>query len=103
MISKAGPKPTRKLLQPPPVRIGTALISTWCAIRKLSSPWSTNAGNVVVSRLVARGDTWTYYGDTTRSTVVFSDDNHVQTVLHERTDDGTSYVPSMRVTLTKID
>ena len=62
-----------------------------------------NAGNVVVSRLVARGDTWTYYGDTTRSTVVFSDDNHVQTVRHERTDDGTSYVPSMRVTLTKID
>ena len=62
-----------------------------------------SAGNVVVSRLVANGDTWTYYGDSTRSTVVFSDDNHVQTVLHERTDDGTNYVTSMQVVLTKVD
>jgi hypothetical protein len=27
----------------------------------------------------------------------------VQTVLHERTDDGTTYKPSMRVTLVKVD
>jgi hypothetical protein len=59
-------------------------------------------GNVTVSSLVARGDTWTYQGDTTRSTVEFSDDHRVQTVLHERTDDGTSYRPSMRVTLRKV-
>lgn len=60
-------------------------------------------GNVVVSRLVADGDTWTYVGDTTRSTVVFSDDHRRQTVLHERTDDGTTYRPTMRVVLTKVD
>ncbi len=60
-------------------------------------------GNVVLCRLVARGDTWTYYGDTTRSTVEFSDDHHVQTVLHERKDDGTTYAPSMRVRLVKVD
>ena len=60
-------------------------------------------GNVVVSKLVARGSTWTYEGDTTRSTVEFGDDNHVQTVLHERTDDGVTYKPSMRVTLVKVD
>ena len=62
-----------------------------------------SAGNVVVSRLVAHGDTWTYHGDTTRATVEFSDDDHVQTVLHERTDDGTTYMPSMKVTLIKVD
>jgi hypothetical protein len=62
-----------------------------------------SAGNVVVSRLVADGDTWTYHGGTTRATVVFSDDDHVQTVLHERTDDGRTYRPSMRVTLVKVD
>jgi catechol 2,3-dioxygenase-like lactoylglutathione lyase family enzyme len=62
-----------------------------------------SAGNVVVSRLVASGDTWTYYGDTTRATVQFSADAHVQTVLHERTDDGTTYQAAMRVTLTKVD
>ncbi|GAA3977822.1 DUF1579 domain-containing protein [Streptomyces sp. NBC_01352] len=59
-------------------------------------------GNVTVSSLVARGDTWTYQGDTTRSTVEFSDDHRVQTVLHERTDDGLTYTPSMRVTLVKV-
>jgi len=60
-------------------------------------------GNVVVSGLVANGSTWTYQGDTTRSTVEFSDDHHMQTVLHERTDDGVTYKPSMRVTLVKVD
>jgi hypothetical protein len=60
-------------------------------------------GNVIVSSLVARGDTWTYQGDTTRSTVDFSDNHRVQTVLHERTDDGTTYRPSMKVTLIKVE
>ena len=62
-----------------------------------------SGGNVTVSSLVARGDTWTYQGDTTRATVMFSDADHVQTVLHERTDDGRTYKPSMRVTLIKVD
>ena len=60
-------------------------------------------GNVVVSSLVSNGSTWTYQGDTARSTVEFSDNDHVQTVLHERTDDGVAYKPSMRVTLVKVD
>lgn len=60
-------------------------------------------GNVVVSALIVNGSTWTYNGDTTRSTVEFSDDGHVQTVVHERTDDGVTYKPSMRVTLVRVD
>jgi lipopolysaccharide export system protein LptA len=56
----------------------------------------------VVHRLTARGDTWTYQGDVTRSTVESSDGHRVQTVLHERTDDGTTYRPSSRVTLVKV-
>ncbi|MCB5907372.1 DUF1579 family protein [Streptomyces pinistramenti] len=60
-------------------------------------------GNVTVSRLVAHGDTWTCQGDTTRSTVEFGDNHRVQTVLHERTDDGTTYRPSMKVTLVKVE
>ena len=59
-------------------------------------------GNVVVSRLTADGDTWTYHGDTTRATVA-KHDHHVQTVQQERTDDGAAWIPSMRVTLHKID
>jgi hypothetical protein len=59
-------------------------------------------GTVTVSSLVARGKVWTYQGATTRSTVEFSDGDRIQTVLHERTDDGTTYRPSMRVTLVKV-
>jgi hypothetical protein len=68
-----------------------------------TSHFFDSQGNVTVSRLAARGDTWTYQGDTTRSTVEFSDGHCVQTVLHERTDDGTTYTPSMKVTLTKVE
>ena len=60
-------------------------------------------GNATVSSLVARGDTWTYQGDTTRATVEFSDNHRVQTVLHERTDDGTTYSLSMKVILIKVE
>ena len=61
-----------------------------------------SAGNHSTHRLVANGDTWTYYGATTRATVVFSDGNTVQTVQHERTDDGSTFVSSMHVTLVKV-
>ncbi len=59
-------------------------------------------GNVVVSSLIADGDTWTYRGDGAHATVQFSPDHRVQTVRHERTDDGTTFVTSMRVTLSKV-
>lgn len=59
-------------------------------------------GTVSRHRLTARGDTWTYRGDVTRSTVEFSDGHRVQTVLHERTADGTTYHPASRVTLVKV-
>jgi hypothetical protein len=61
-----------------------------------------SAGNRSSHRLVADGDTWTYHGDTTRATVRFSHGDTVQTVLHERTDDGSTFVPSMKVTLIKV-
>jgi hypothetical protein len=60
-------------------------------------------GNTSKSQLSVEGDTWTFHGDTTRATVIMSDANPVQTVLHERTDDEENYVASMRVVLTKVD
>jgi Protein of unknown function (DUF1579) len=59
--------------------------------------------NVTTSTLVRRGDTWTYQGESTRSTVEFGESNHVQTVVHERTNDGQSYGVSMKVTLTRVE
>jgi hypothetical protein len=35
--------------------------------------------------------------------VEFSDDHRVPTVLHEHTDDGTTYKPSITVTLINVD
>ncbi|MEV0081721.1 DUF1579 family protein [Saccharopolyspora sp. NPDC050642] len=82
---------------------GTEIIGYDEASGNYTSHFFDSSGNVVVSSLVARGDTWTYQGETTRATVDFSADHRVQTVLHERTDDGTTYQPSMRVTLIKVD
>ena len=59
-------------------------------------------GNVSTHRLTASGDTWTYHGEHTRSTVEFGDGDRIQTVLHERTDDGSAYRPISRVTLHKV-
>jgi hypothetical protein len=59
-------------------------------------------GNVMKSALTVRSDTWTYQGDTTRATVVFSASNRIQTVVHERTNDGLTYSTSMNVTLRKV-
>ena len=61
-----------------------------------------SAGNHSAHRLVRDGDTWTYHGATTRATVAFSEGGTVQTVLHERSDDGATFVPSMRVRLIKV-
>jgi hypothetical protein len=55
---------------------------------------------VAVNRGVEHAGT---QGDTTRSTAEFSDGHRVQTVLHERADDGMTYTPSMKVTLTKVE
>jgi len=43
------------------------------------------------------------HGDTTRATAEFSNDNHVQTVAHERTNDETTHMPSIKVTLIEVD
>lgn len=67
-----------------------------------TSRFFDSQGNVTLSSLVARGDTWTCQGATTRSTVEFGDGHRVQRVLHERTDDKTTYRPSMKVTLVKV-
>ncbi|MFE7838148.1 DUF1579 family protein [Streptomyces sp. NPDC057474] len=81
---------------------GTEIIGYDETTGTYTSHFYDSQGNITLSTLTADGDTWTYQGETTRSTVHFTDDHRVQAVLHERTDDGRTYNPSMRVTLTKI-
>ena len=53
--------------------------------------------------VAARGDTWTWNGETTRTTATFTDNGKTQTAHHERLDDEGNWVPSMEVTLTKVE
>jgi hypothetical protein len=60
-------------------------------------------GNNSTSRLTHRGDTWLWQGEKTRCTGTFSADGRTLVAHHERTDDGVSWVPSMDVTLSRVD
>ncbi|QKW08344.1 DUF1579 family protein [Streptomyces sp. NA04227] len=81
---------------------GTEIIGYDEPSGEYTSHFFDSQGVVTVSRLIAHDDTWTYQGESTRAIVQFSDDHRVQTVLHERTDDGTLYRPSMKVRLVKV-
>jgi Protein of unknown function (DUF1579) len=53
--------------------------------------------------LTIQDRTWIWQGERTRCTGVFSEDGKTQTAHHERTDDGVNWVPSMHVTLRKVE
>jgi hypothetical protein len=59
MMRSAGAKERRRLIQMLSCWIGSALISTQCAIRRVSSPGSTNAGSVVEKSVTRRVGPWT--------------------------------------------
>ena len=81
---------------------GVEIIGYDAASGEYASRFFDSGRNHAIHRIVANGDTWTYHGDTTRATVELSDGDTVQTVLTDRTDDGSRFVPSMRVTLVKV-
>jgi hypothetical protein len=60
-------------------------------------------GNVIKEALINQGDTWMWVGERVRCTGVMSDDGKTLTCRHERSDDGVNWVPSMDVTLRKVD
>jgi hypothetical protein len=82
---------------------GTEIIGYDEASGGFLSYFFDSRGNALTSTLQVHGNTRTYRGDSTRATVDFSDGSRVQTVLHERTDDGQSYSASMKVTLSKVE
>ena len=60
-------------------------------------------GNTITEELTIQGDTWTWQGENTRCTGVFSDHGKTLTAHHERSADGVNWVPAMDVTLTKVE
>src|SRR5262245_44450181 len=69
------------------------------SFKLISSPAT---GNVTKQTLTHRDGVWTWQGQLARCTGKFSEDRKTLTAHHERLD-GTRWVPSMEVTLRKID
>ena len=61
-----------------------------------------STGKVHADSLTADGDAWTWKGEATGCTAIFTEGRKVQTALYIRLDDGGQWVPSMEVVLTKV-
>jgi hypothetical protein len=59
-------------------------------------------GNISNQDLTFRDGTWTWSGTYARATAVLSDDGRSMPTLHEWSDDGMTWSPSMNVTLRKV-
>jgi Protein of unknown function (DUF1579) len=59
-------------------------------------------GNASSSQLTEHNGAWTWTDEHTRCTATFRDDGATQTAHHELSETGTSWSPSMEVTLRKI-
>jgi Protein of unknown function (DUF1579) len=59
-------------------------------------------GNVVNEDLTFSDGTWTWEGDHARATGMLSADGRAMPTLHEWSDDGVNWRPSMKVTLHKV-
>ncbi len=83
---------------------GTEIIGCDAESKKYRSYFFDSLGNVTVDDLTVQGgNTWIWQGKNTRTTVTFTDNGKTQIARHERSDDGTNWVPSMDVTLTKVE
>lgn len=59
-------------------------------------------GNVQTSRMEIDGEVIRWLGERTRCTATISDDGRTQVAHHEASADGTTWAPSMEVTLRKV-
>ncbi|GAA5011462.1 DUF1579 family protein [Actinopolymorpha pittospori] len=80
---------------------GVEIIGYDASAQCFRSHFFSGAGEVSTHALVLREGTWTWQGEHTRCTAVFSDDGLVQTAHHEASEDGHRWVPAMEVTLTR--
>ena len=60
-------------------------------------------GNIITEALSYRDGKWIWQGAHARCTGVFNEGGTILTARHERSDDGIHWVPSMTVTLRKVD
>lgn len=82
---------------------GTEIISYDATSKTYRSHFFDSQGNISTHELTVQGDTWTWKGERASCTAVFTDRGKTQTAHHVRSDDGVNWVPSMEVTLTKVE
>jgi hypothetical protein len=82
---------------------GTEIIGYDAASQQYRSYFFDSLGNISVQELTASGDTWKWIGEQTRCTAVFSELGKTQTAHHERLDEQGNWVPSMDVSLMKVE
>jgi hypothetical protein len=81
---------------------GTEIIGYDPAAKSYFTAFYDSQGNVSQGKVEIEGDTWRWLDARTRATAVFSDGDTTQTVLHERSDDGITWAPSMEIVLRKV-
>jgi Protein of unknown function (DUF1579) len=70
--------------------------------RKFRTHFFDSQGNISSQALTFHDGTWTWRGAHARATGVLSDDGQTMPTLHEWSDDGANWHPSMDVTLRKV-
>ena len=82
---------------------GTEILGYDAASKQYRSHFFDSQGHISTHELTGSGDTWTWTGEQTRCTAVFSDRGKTQTAHHERLDEHGNWVGAMDVTLTKVE
>lgn len=81
---------------------GTEILGYDAASQAYRSYFFDSQGNISTQQVTIQHDTWTWQGEKTRATAIFSADGTTQTVCHERLDDTGNWLVSMDVILRKV-
>jgi hypothetical protein len=81
---------------------GIEIIGYDADAKKFKTYFFDSQGNISTQDLTYDDGTWTWSGPHTRATGVLSDDGNTMPTLHEWSDDGVNWRPSMDVTLRKV-
>lgn len=82
---------------------GTEIIGYDAQSNKYHTHFFDSQGNLTTEELRVEGDTWTWKGEKVGCTAKFSDEGKRLLAHHVRLDDYGKWVPSMEVTLTKVE
>ena len=82
---------------------GVEIIGYDAASQTYRTHFFDSQGNISSQELTEDHGVWRWRGEQTRCTEVFTDQDKTQTAHHERLDEQGNWVPSMEVTLTRVE